>query len=71
MQEKLVADSPGSHPKPRSPQINHPCNFIPVHVIADAIFTHLASNSSKQVCRPLTHGSNIRIVSLAQRDIFY
>ena len=47
MQEKLVADSPGIHPKPRSLQINNPSNIMPVHVIADAIFTHLTSNSSK------------------------
>ena len=47
MQKQLVAESPGRHPKPRSQQINNPCNFVPVRVIAGAIFTHLTSNSSK------------------------
>ena len=51
MQEKLVAASPGHHPKPRSLQINNPCHLIPVHVTAGATSTHLTPHSSKQVYR--------------------
>lgn len=47
MQQKLVTDPPDNHPKPGSLQINNACNFTPVLIIAGAIFSNLAPNSSK------------------------